>query len=48
MISTIIAQHYVVVMQTTGAKKTGESYKISLYFPILDAIISELQNRFGN
>ena len=36
-------------MESTGAREimeTGESYKISLYFPILDAIISELRNRF--
>ena len=37
-----------VVMETTGARETGESFKISLYFPILDAIISELRNRFDN
>ena len=38
-------------MESTGARETvetGESYKISLYFPILDAIISELRNRFDN
>ena len=39
------------IMESTEARRTvetGESYKISLYFPILNAIISELQNRFDN
>ena len=38
-------------MESTGAKEiveTGESYKISLNFPILGAIISELRNKFDN
>ena len=41
----------IMIMESTGAREiveTGESYKISLYFPILDAIISELRNRFDN
>ena len=41
----------IVIMESTGAREiveTGESYKISLYFPILDAIISKLRNRFDN
>ena len=40
-----------VIMQSTGARETmatAESYKISLYFPILDAIITELRNRFDS
>ena len=39
------------IMESTGARETvetGESYKISLYFPVLDAIISELRNTFDN
>ena len=41
----------IMIRESTGAREiveAGESYKISLYFPILDTIISELQNRFGN
>ena len=41
----------IMIMESTGARETvetSESYKISLYFPILDAIISELRNRFDN
>jgi len=39
------------VMQTTGSRETmetSEHFKISLYFPILDAIISELRTRFDD
>ena len=38
-------------METTGARSrvtSGEDYKVTLYFPVLDAMIQEFQNRFEN
>ena len=39
----------VIILETTGSREiatTNEDYKISLYFPVLDAMISELHSRF--
>ena len=39
----------VIILETTGSREiatTNEDYKISLYFPVLDAMISELHCRF--
>ena len=41
----------VIIMETTGARKSvdsSEDLKVHFYFPILDAIISELQRRFDD
>ena len=41
----------VIVLECTGSRETAttsEDFKISLYFPILDAMISELHGRFDN
>ena len=38
-------------MESTGTRSivtSGEDYKVTLYFPILDAIIKEFNNRFEN
>ena len=35
----------VIVLESTGSRETDD-YKISLYFPVLDAMISELCSRF--
>ena len=38
-----------IIMETTGAKSkivSGNDYKITLYFPVLDAMILEFKNRF--
>ena len=39
----------VIVLESTGSRETAttnDDYKISLYFPVLDAMISELRSRF--
>ena len=39
----------VIVLESTGSRETAttnDNYKISLYFPVLDAMISELRSRF--
>ena len=41
----------VMVLESTGSRETAatsEDFKISLYFPILNAMISELHGRFDN
>ena len=38
-------------METTGARNAvnnSEDFKVCLYFPILDAVITELQSRFDD
>ena len=40
-----------IVLESTGSRETmttSEQFKISLYFPILDAMLSELQRRFAD
>ena len=39
----------VVILECTGSREmatTNDDYKISLYFPVLDAVITELHSRF--
>ena len=37
-----------IILESTGSREmaTNEDYKTSLYFPVLDAMISELHSRF--
>ena len=38
-----------ILYETTGAKETGqvsESYKVNLYYPVIDALLLELKQRF--
>lgn len=40
-----------IIMETTGNRSmttSGEDYKVSLYFPVLDAMIQEFRSRFDN
>ena len=40
-----------IIMETTGARSrivSGNDYKITLYFPVLDAMILKFKNRFEN
>lgn len=40
-----------IIMETTGNRSMttiGEDYKVSLYFPVLDAMIQEFRSRFDN
>ena len=37
-----------IVMETIGSCDSSQSMKVSLYFPILDAVIAEMQRRFDS
>ena len=40
-----------IIMETTGNRNmttSGKDYKVSLYFPVLDAMIEEFRSRFDN
>ncbi len=38
-----------IITETTGTRQeqTSESYKVDIYYPVLDAFISELKRRFS-
>ena len=43
--------HDGIIMETTGVRSrilNGDNYKVTLYFPVLDTMILEFQNRFEN